>query len=244
MTRSDFVALKGRVDVSQVFLVFMSLVGDVARTAAALDLDPDFVDKLATDEGWKTKIQRVCMMSKGDKPGDYERGVNRALCFVQAHRLRVLIDQMLRSFDGLTPEQVADKLSHKDKTGNFHISSRFFADLGAAMEKAHAMSYHALGDTITERKERDALEGAEASASILHASLIAALNESGMPPVRDELTQGQDQIVKDVVAQAIHTTAGSSVTECPTVPSSPLLSERTEPPTEADVATGGPVNHE
>lgn len=201
MTQLEFVAQKGRVDVAQAFLMFMTLVGDVTRTAAALDLDPVFVEMLAKEEGWTAKIQRVSLMSKSEKPGDYERGVNRALCFVQAHRLRLILDRVLTQLE--KEKDVVDAVAAKKEKGDsvsVTPSAKYFAEVAAAMEKAHAMSYHALGDTLTERKERDALEGADASASQLHASLIAALNGVNVSPAK-ELDDAQDVQAKDLLSR-------------------------------------------
>mgnify|MGYP000866633206 FL=1 len=222
MTGEEFKRMKAKADVSQVFLTFMSLVGDVDRTAAALDLDPKFVTRLAEEEGWVTKIRRVSLLTKSEKPGDYERGVNRALAFVQGHRLRLVIDKIISRFDGMTPEEVAEELSTADKLGNRHVSARFFADLAAAMEKANTICFHALGDTVSERKERDAVDGEATSAAALHASLIAALNTAAAEPVRQTLEATTDSVSQAIVAQLSQS-------------GTPETSERSEP----EAAEGG-----
>lgn len=174
-------AKKATVDVSQCFLIYMQLVGDVEKTAAALDLDPKFVRDLAKDEGWDVKIQRVCLMSKGEKPGDYERAVNRALCFVQAHQTSQLLDKILLSLNQHKPDDLLDELATKTKFGST-LSARIFADITAAMEKCHQMKYAALGDTVKERDTRADQPGGDMNANALHAAVISALNGVATTP--------------------------------------------------------------
>jgi hypothetical protein len=199
---------KRKLDVSQVFLTYTALVGDVAKTAVALDLDPEIVDQLARDEGWNSKLQRVCLMSKGGKPGDFERAQNRALCFVQGHRLRTLLDGLLVRLQDLTPEQLADELTVTGAKGARHISARFVADLAAAAEKAHGLTYAALGDTAGERAHRDSPDE-EMNASALHAAVLSALSapnvgcKSADVLVR-ELASGVDMVVSQLKAESNH----------------------------------------
>lgn len=166
---------KNNLDVSRCFIVFMTLCGDVQKTAAALDLDPAVVEKLATDEHWHQKISRVSLLSRSGKPGEYEKATNRALNFAQAHRGRLLVDKLLEEFDGLTPEEVLDKVTTRTAAGSINVSARFFCDLMAAMEKAQHLSYLALGDTAGERPDVSTEEG-EVSANQMHTAVIAALN--------------------------------------------------------------------
>ena len=166
---------KNKVDVSAVFLVYMTLVGDVNKTAVAMDLDPAFVEELAEREGWKAKVKRMSTVSKSDEPGGWERMQNRALNFAQAHRMRELIDRMLLHFADKTPDELAAAFTSIAKGGDIRISGRFLADLASASEKVQSLSYHALGDTPPERKERGPEEG-ENNAQVLHSAIIAALN--------------------------------------------------------------------
>lgn len=186
---------KSKLDVAQIFLTYMSLVGDAHKTANALDLDPRVVEELATQEGWIDKVRRLCVMSKSGKPGDYERAQNRALNFVQAHRLRLTVDAMLRSLDGLTPEEIVLKLSTSDKNGNYHISARFLSDLAAAAEKIQALSYAALGDSVKERVERAEAGEGEMTPDQLHAAVIAALNSPHAPQIASQVLDAEVRLL-------------------------------------------------
>lgn len=170
-----------KLDVAQIFLTYMSLVGCVEKVAAALDLDPAIVQGLADEFGWDVKLRRVSLMSKSGKPGDYERAQNRALNFVQAHRLRLVLDKLIAAYSDLTPEEAVLKSATVDKDRLPHASSRYFADLAAAVEKVQALSYAALGDSLKERTERDPNDDSGGmTPNQLHAAVIAALNNGGV----------------------------------------------------------------
>lgn len=191
---------KSSVDVSQIFLTYCALVGDSEKVAAALDLDPDFVRKLAHDEGWQTKIERICLLSKAGRPGDFERAQNRALSFVQAHQVRELIGRVVAKFRDMTEEEVLEAISTVAKDGSRHVSARFFADLTASLEKAHALAYQALGDTAGERKDRTSDESDEINASALHSAVIAALNNPKINSLEvvAEVAKATDSTVKQL----------------------------------------------
>ena len=173
----QFADLKQRSDVAQIFLVFMATIGDVEKTALALELDPAFVTWLAEQEGWSEKVRRVSVMSKGGKPGDWERAQNRCLNFVQAHRVRTLIDRLLLELGKVPVEELPGKFKTVDRFGKDKgVSARFFADITAALDKVHMLSYYALGDSVGERIKRTEDEGGDRSVNDIHAALIQALN--------------------------------------------------------------------
>jgi hypothetical protein len=190
---------KNKLDVSQILLTYIALIGDVEKTAAALELDPEIVQKLADAEGWNVKIQRITLMAKSGRPGDFERAQNRALCFVQGHRVRSLIDRVITRFSGMTDEEICAEITAQGKNGVRHVSARFFTDLAAAAEKAHSMTYAALGDTATDRAQRDT-EPDEMNASALHAAVIASLNSPG------NSTKPADVIVRELADEVAHVT--------------------------------------
>lgn len=188
---------KSKIDVAAVFLIFMAVCGDVQKTAAALDLDPKIVEALAEQEGWNEKIRRISLLSKSEKPGDWERAQNRALAFCQAHRIRRLIDRLILKFEGMSNNQLEDALCTKSPNGlRGNLSARFFSDLASAAEKAHHLAYTALGDTVQERQASE--DGDSGSAAKLHAALISALNNPAMAGKESELLvkEASDVIVE------------------------------------------------
>ena len=172
---------KSKLNVAQIFLVYMTLIGDVQKTALALDLDPELVSQLAAEEGWAEKIRRCTMMSKSESPGDWERAQNRALNFVQAHRLRLLLDKVFQYFEARdAAEYLETEREISGRAVRPSIGVKFFTDLASALEKVHALSYHALGDTLGERKERDHGSDGEITTANLHTALIAALSSQSV----------------------------------------------------------------
>ena len=211
----EFSERKTRIDVSQCFLLYMTVIGDVEKTAAALDYDPAFVAWLAESEGWKEKVRRISVMSKGEKPGDWERAQNRALNFVQAHRVRTLIDRLLVNLLGMKSDELLDTFETRDRSGNSTgYSARFFADVMSALEKVHTLSYAALGDTAGERVKRAEGDDGEGSAGSIHAALIAALNNPA---------------VSQKTSEALVLEAGEAI--------SAALPERTQPEVEPCVSS-------
>lgn len=172
---------KNKLDISQIFLAFMTFVGDVERTSAAFDLDPAQVRELADAEGWNEKLRRVSLMSKSGKPGDFERATNRALCFVQAQCIRQQLNRLLTEVSALTNEEMLARSCVRTRDGGSQISAKFFVDMANAAEACHRMSYAALGDTISERSEAEGGQG-KTGPNDLHAAIVAYLSDPSQQP--------------------------------------------------------------
>ena len=174
---------KNNLDVSQIFLTFMSLVGDVEKTALALDLDVAVVEELAKKEGWDEKVRRISVMSKSGNPGDYERAVNRALNYVQAHRMRSalesVLNQVLKRLGEADPSDFVEIKLKEGKVVEARVTARFFSDMAAAMEKMQHLTYSALGDSATERKVDTQTPGSGRQVDI-HSAVINALNRASI----------------------------------------------------------------
>ena len=211
---------KNKIDVSQCWLVYMSFIGDVEKTAAVTQLAPAVIQQLAKDEGWDEKIRRVSLLAKGGKPGDWERAQNRALCYVQAHRLRMTFDTMLEKVFGMDADQLISFLSTRTAMGRETVSARFLADLTAAVEKTHHLSYAALGDTVKEREARIGEGGDEAGANQIHAAVMAALNNPKATFVPS------DALVEEVTRKM--ETVNPPETDCPS--ERKCLDDGAEPP--------------
>jgi len=189
---------KNKVDVSQCFLAFMTFIGDVDRTAAALDLEPKQVRELAEAEGWADKLRRVSLMSKSGRPGDFERATNRALCFVQAQCIRQQLNRLLTEVTNMSVEDLMSRASVRTRDGAMQLSAKFFVDMAGAAEACHRMSYIALGDTITERTESEGGSGKGPSTNDLHSAIIAHLSDPSQQigPVTDKLVAEANEEVQ------------------------------------------------
>jgi len=185
---------KNAIDVSQVFLTYMALIGDVPRVALALNITEDIVNELADREGWSDKVRRISVLSKSGKPGDYEKAQNRALNFVQAHQLRRQID---RAIYFISSKEIEDSLKKIDFHGNVTFTARVFAELTKAMQAAHEMTYSALGDSVKERDPSTADgEQTAINSAALHASLIGALN-------RTQLKEGSGETLVKAAVETV-----------------------------------------
>lgn len=189
---------KSKIDVSAIFLGYMALVGDVEKTALAFDLSPADVAELAESEGWADKIRRVSVMSKSEKPGDWERAQNRALCFVQAYQIRQLINRWTQHLLNMDVEQMLTETATLDKVGGRHISARIVSDLVTAAEACHRMSYNALGDTVTERIAQKGPDGTTGKLQDTHSAIISALNGAAQLPFSKEVLLGEANEVAKV----------------------------------------------
>jgi hypothetical protein len=174
---------KRKIDVAQAFLLYMACVGDCDRVAAAIDLEPAQVRALAEEEGWSEKVQRISVISKNGRPGDFERAQNRALCFVQAQCIRNQLNRLLHEVTAMTTDELMARASVRTRDGGTQISAKFFVDMAGAAEACHRMTYMSLGDTITERMDSPNGGGAKGSSSNdLHAAIIASLSNPADKP--------------------------------------------------------------
>jgi hypothetical protein len=174
---------KRKIDVAQAFLLYMACVGDCDRVAAAIDLEPAQVRALAEEEGWSEKVQRISVISKNGRPGDFERAQNRALCFVQAQCIRNQLNRLLHEVTAMTTDELMARASVRTRDGGTQISAKFFVDMAGAAEACHRMTYMSLGDTITERMDSPNGGGAKGSSSNdLHAAIIASLSNPADAP--------------------------------------------------------------
>lgn len=166
-------------DRSSVFLLYAANLGDVAKTAFAVGLDPVALLRVVDEEGWNRKLEPILEKIKSQRPQEFERGLNRCINFVQAFRFRQILERSIKLLTGWSDEQLVDYLTPEsfDKAGNASrkLSTRALADLASALEKSHSLSYQALGDTASERIKRPPSDG-EGTALDLHARISAAMS--------------------------------------------------------------------
>lgn len=200
-----------RFDRENAFQLYATFAGDIERTAHALNVRPIDILKVSDDEGWAIKLQPIFELKKSKRPGDIDRGLNRARNFVQALRMTMFLERVLKKLMDMDPDELNEYLfqvvrtKHKDgsESEERKLSTRALADLTSAIEKAHAMSYLALNDTVQDRTKRqehtddpDALGAlnvavAQAMASVLQSSTPRAvlfdaqlkLAQNVVPPV-------------------------------------------------------------
>lgn len=172
------------IDRENAFLLYAAFTGDVERTAHALNVSAVQVMRMAEVCGWNDKLRGILELKRSGKPGDVERAINRALNFVQAHKLRMLLERILQRITGMTHTEIDEYLFSGKITqaGSIEkkLSTRALADLASALEKCHAMSYLALTDTAQDRAKRnEAASGDGGSATEMHLRMAEAMREAG-----------------------------------------------------------------
>lgn len=188
---------KNRYDVAYLFQVYVVLVGDVQKVAAATDLPEEVIQELADSEGWTEKVRRISVQSRSGKPGDWERAQNRALNFVQVHQLRRSLDHVIAHITKKVGENQMLELIQHNTADTTNYTAKLFTELAKALQSLHEMSYSALGDTVRERDaEGDGKDTALAAAS-LHATVIGALNRA---KTQDSTSES---LVKEATAKLI-----------------------------------------
>lgn len=170
--------LKG-LDREQAFMLYATFAGDVIRTSHALNIKPAALMLVADECGWNDKLREIIEMRESAKPGDWERAVNRAINFVMAHQMRLLFDRALKRFRDMEDEELEKAMIEEwtDREGNnrYKATGKVFADLAAAMEKVHSMTYHALSDTVQDRNRRKEQEKNEDTTGDMHAMISAKM---------------------------------------------------------------------
>lgn len=189
------------VDVAAVYIGFTALVGDIDRTALAFGLSTRVVQHLADKFDWNDKIRSISMLSKSGKPGEWEKAQNRALCFVQGHLLRSIMQRILENLNGLSRAEIVKTVVSQKRTGEITFSAGFYSDLAAAMQKCHEMCYVSLGDSAGDRgRENKEALNSELSVDALHAAISSALNTpAGAGAERVLLEKEVEKVVKESV---------------------------------------------
>ena len=167
----------------EAFLVYAQFTGDAEKTAHCLGISPVDVLRAADELGWATQLQEIFRLKKSTRPGDFERGLNRAQNFAQCFKMRRFIERVLTKLTGLNDNELEDYIFNEsaDKNGDKtkKLTTRAIADLTSALEKCHSMTYAALGDTAQDRARRkeQATSDDDSSAGELNVQIANALGK-------------------------------------------------------------------
>src|SRR5437660_1049844 len=140
---------KNQHDVSKIFSTFVTFLGDADKTALALEIDSAIVRNLAVAENWSAKLKQWNEVVDGD-PKTTQIQINRAVCFVQAHRLRTVLDKVVGKLHAMSPDELVAALTVETKHGP-EFKTRALTDLIKGAEAVQLMSMRSLGDTADER---------------------------------------------------------------------------------------------
>jgi hypothetical protein len=170
---------KNTLDVAQIFQTYITFCGDVDRTAVALNLDAVTIEQLAQAENWKRKAEQWNGLREGD-PRDVQIQINRAVNYVQAHRLRALLDLVIADLQDESKGKLIDRLTVNTKNGP-EFKTRALTDLVKAAEACQLMTQRALGDTSEERPEEQGSKGSNIALLVMKA--LSAADETGLDSV-------------------------------------------------------------
>jgi hypothetical protein len=183
------IALPVGLNPSSLYLLWLSLGGDPVLTAAVAHVRVEIIQSLEYDFQWKA----LAGGKLGVKDTKIEQDVNRAQNFVQAQRLRRLVDAAINELEH--PDQLRASLVEegRDPSAAIKITAKPLVELAKAAEAIHNLSYRALGDTVarnadavsdeTEKIKRLAIDIGRAAT---HAATLSASRT--------------DQVVKDARA--------------------------------------------
>lgn len=203
-------------DREQVFLLYATFAGDVVRTAHAAGVRAVDVLRVADEENWTEKLKPIIELQKSQRPGDMERAVNRAVNYVQAHKLRLFIEKVVGRICGMNEEELKEYLfpqeTQYNKDGSVRcevkkLATRALADLASALEKVHSMTYLALNDVAADRSRRkESAADDAADIGALHVRMAAAMAEvKTSPSIRAQLFDAQLTASASVMKEAIQT---------------------------------------
>lgn len=182
---------KNGLDVSKIFQTYLVFGGDVDRTAVALNEDAEIISELALQENWKAKLGQLSKITDGDSK-ELQVQINRAVNYVQAHRIRSIVDKVVSHLSTKSAEELVDLFTKVGRNGESEFSSRPLADLVKAAETCQAMTQRALGDTAAERPAEESSKNSKGSnISLQVMAAMNAADAAGMNSVelvRKELT--------------------------------------------------------
>lgn len=132
------------------FFLYTIACGDLITVARHLNTSVAEVRGLARVGQWE---DRVRMLAKAGQVGDLEpkdfdaaqKELNRAVNYVQAHKLRRVADRLLAEL-GETEGSLLERLTTVSATGSASYDLKPLADIARVMEISHRLSSNAIGD--------------------------------------------------------------------------------------------------
>lgn len=176
----------GTPDPVQVFLTYMNFSGDVAQTAVVLQVDPSVVSALAAAGNWAGKIKELVKLGDGKDPRELKLSINRAVNYVQADRLRRLIDRVLTTVSAKHDDEILELLTTTGPKGA-SFSTRPLTDLVKAAAEAQLMTRLALGDVGAGELAEEAKGGSDIALSVMKAMQAATELEVPAAPILRQL---------------------------------------------------------
>jgi hypothetical protein len=172
---------KNLLDVSLIFQTYLALAGDAERTATAMAIPVQTVRDLANAEDWAGKAKMWNELRKGDS--ELQITLNRAVNYVQAHRLRSILDVLISHIQSMDAADLISLLTEtSEKSSKF--TARPLADIVKAAEACQNMTAKALGDkAATSDDDGPKGKGHGASIAMMVQKAMAAADQTGISSV-------------------------------------------------------------
>ena len=180
-----------RPDTVQVFETYLTFGGDAPRTALACGLTRQELQGMVNAGGWDAKVKDWTTIKEGST-ADESVKISRAVSFVQAHRLRGLVDKVVTKLSALEPDELMDLMCSKTRRDGETLttfSAKPLAELCKAAELAQGMAARALGDTTAERPTEQGNAKGSSIALLVQQAMTAAdsLGVSSLEVVKEQL---------------------------------------------------------
>ncbi len=159
-------------DIVQAYETFLAFNGDLERTALSLDVKLAGLEAIAVRDDWAGKLKRWNTLNGEGNQAAIQIKVNRAINYVQATRLRSILDKVISHIGQGDAQDLVNRLTVITKNGP-EFKTRALTDLVKAAETAQLMTARALGDTQGERP--DGADNSKSGSSIA-LEVMKALN--------------------------------------------------------------------
>lgn len=146
--------LQSKYDFAQLFSAYVAFAGDLRKAAAVCNVPYSVAQAAAEREHWQQKLPDFALAGPSGAPGSLElqQQINRAVNYIQAHRLRSIIDRVVTRLAAMDTDQLIELLTRTTRAGA-EFTARPLTDLVKAAEACQNMTMRALGDSSTNPDE-------------------------------------------------------------------------------------------
>lgn len=129
-------------------MCYASFAGDVEKTAISAKVPAEIIRALEHDFDWPSKLRKL---KSGAGVSDAEKTANRAVNYLQAQRMRDVLERalaLLEDEEELIKAIVKFKFAKEGELEYVEANPKAVLDLSKALETVQNMSYRALGDKL------------------------------------------------------------------------------------------------
>lgn len=162
--------------------VYLATFGDAEKTAMILNTDVRVIESYAAEENWQKKVDALRKLRAEHGADALARELNRTANFVQAIRLRKMLDRFIKNV--CRKGKFEDFCTNHGKNAS-NISFKAPLELVKACQLVQDMTYNALADNKTARKASES-EDSESNSSL---AVFRMLNAGVAEPTKTIVDQ-------------------------------------------------------